>query len=104
MILRETWGKLKQYFPKAPEFPKKKVCSSQCKILEREGQENKALHKMVASKQKTSLQNLCFMINAEFAWAAGLRRQMSYILFHSSLKKKGGNLAGGQCDIALCPR
>ncbi|KAM4646642.1 ubiquitin carboxyl-terminal hydrolase 48 isoform 6-T6 [Amazona ochrocephala] len=58
VISKEAWEKLKQYFPKAPEFPNNKECCSQCKILEREGEENEALHKMMASEQKTSLQNL----------------------------------------------
>ncbi|XP_048823349.1 ubiquitin carboxyl-terminal hydrolase 48-like [Lagopus muta] len=58
VVSKEAWKKLKQYFPKAPEFPNNKECCSQCKILEREGEENKALHKMMASEQKTSLQNL----------------------------------------------
>uniref|UniRef100_A0A8B9EWI2 Ubiquitin carboxyl-terminal hydrolase 48 n=1 Tax=Anser cygnoides TaxID=8845 RepID=A0A8B9EWI2_ANSCY len=58
VVSKEAWKKLKQYFPKAPEFPNNKECCSQCKILEREGEENEALHKMMASEQKTSLQNL----------------------------------------------
>ncbi|XP_054251052.1 ubiquitin carboxyl-terminal hydrolase 48 isoform X4 [Indicator indicator] len=58
VVSKEAWEKLKQYFPKAPEFPNSKECCSQCKILEREGEENEALHKMMASEQKTSLQNL----------------------------------------------
>uniref|UniRef100_A0A803XQJ8 Ubiquitin carboxyl-terminal hydrolase 48 n=1 Tax=Meleagris gallopavo TaxID=9103 RepID=A0A803XQJ8_MELGA len=58
VVSKEAWKKLKQYFPKAPEFPSNKECCSQCKILEREGEENEALHKMMASEQKTSLQNL----------------------------------------------
>ncbi|XP_030363810.1 ubiquitin carboxyl-terminal hydrolase 48 isoform X6 [Strigops habroptila] len=58
VVSKEAWEKLKQYFPKAPEFPNNKECCSQCKILEREGEENEALHKMMASEQKTSLQNL----------------------------------------------
>uniref|UniRef100_A0A8C6NB66 Ubiquitin carboxyl-terminal hydrolase 48 n=1 Tax=Melopsittacus undulatus TaxID=13146 RepID=A0A8C6NB66_MELUD len=58
VVSKEAWEKLKQYFPKAPEFPNNRECCSQCKILEREGEENEALHKMMASEQKTSLQNL----------------------------------------------
>uniref|UniRef100_A0A674KFZ2 Ubiquitin carboxyl-terminal hydrolase 48 n=1 Tax=Terrapene triunguis TaxID=2587831 RepID=A0A674KFZ2_9SAUR len=58
VVSKEAWKKLKQYFPKAPEFPNSKECCSQCKILEREGEENEALHKMMASEQKTALQNL----------------------------------------------
>uniref|UniRef100_A0A8C3T7W9 Ubiquitin carboxyl-terminal hydrolase 48 n=1 Tax=Chelydra serpentina TaxID=8475 RepID=A0A8C3T7W9_CHESE len=58
VVSKEAWKKLKQYFPKAPEFPNSRECCSQCKILEREGEENEALHKMMACEQKTALQNL----------------------------------------------
>ncbi|XP_073873775.1 ubiquitin carboxyl-terminal hydrolase 48 isoform X14 [Macaca fascicularis] len=58
LVSKEAWSKLQQYFPKAPEFPSYKECCSQCKILEREGEENEALHKMIANEQKTSLPNL----------------------------------------------
>ncbi|XP_044523778.1 ubiquitin carboxyl-terminal hydrolase 48 isoform X4 [Gracilinanus agilis] len=58
LVSKEAWGKLQQYFPKAPEFASYKECCSQCKILEREGEENEALHKMIANEQKTSLPNL----------------------------------------------
>ena len=58
LVSKEAWSKLQQYFPKAPEFPSFKECCSQCKILEREGEENEALHKMIANEQKTSLPNL----------------------------------------------
>lgn len=58
LVSKEAWTKLRQYFPKAPEFPSCKECCSQCKILEREGEENEALHKMIANEQKTSLPNL----------------------------------------------
>ncbi|XP_012506398.1 PREDICTED: ubiquitin carboxyl-terminal hydrolase 48 isoform X3 [Propithecus coquereli] len=58
LVSKEAWNKLQQYFPKAPEFPSYKECCSQCKILEREGEENEALHKMIANEQKTSLPNL----------------------------------------------
>ncbi|OWK12811.1 hypothetical protein Celaphus_00014742 [Cervus elaphus hippelaphus] len=58
LVSKEAWSKLQQYFPKAPEFPSHKECCSQCKILEREGEENEALHKMIANEQKTSLPNL----------------------------------------------
>uniref|UniRef100_A0A8C0L3M3 Ubiquitin carboxyl-terminal hydrolase 48 n=1 Tax=Canis lupus dingo TaxID=286419 RepID=A0A8C0L3M3_CANLU len=46
LVSKEAWSKLQQYFPKLP-----------C-ILEREGEENEALHKMIANEQKTSLPNL----------------------------------------------
>uniref|UniRef100_A0A673TWW9 Ubiquitin carboxyl-terminal hydrolase 48 n=1 Tax=Suricata suricatta TaxID=37032 RepID=A0A673TWW9_SURSU len=58
LVSKEAWSKLQQYFPKAPEFPSYRECCSQCKILEREGEENEALHKMIANEQKTSLPNL----------------------------------------------
>ncbi|EHB07082.1 Ubiquitin carboxyl-terminal hydrolase 48 [Heterocephalus glaber] len=58
LVSKEAWSKLQQYFPKAPELPSCRECCSQCKILEREGEENKPLHKMIANEQKTSLPNL----------------------------------------------
>lgn len=58
LVSPEAWSKLRQYFPKAPEFPSYREGCSQCKILEREGEENEALHKMIANEQKTSLPNL----------------------------------------------
>ncbi|XP_061456822.1 ubiquitin carboxyl-terminal hydrolase 48 isoform X2 [Rhineura floridana] len=58
VVSGETWKKLQQYFPNAPEFPSSKDSCSQCKILEREGEENEALHKMMASEQKAHLPNL----------------------------------------------
>lgn len=34
VVSKEAWKKLKQYFPKAPEFPSNKECCSQCKVSE----------------------------------------------------------------------
>uniref|UniRef100_A0A8C0JCT9 Ubiquitin carboxyl-terminal hydrolase 48 n=1 Tax=Chelonoidis abingdonii TaxID=106734 RepID=A0A8C0JCT9_CHEAB len=34
VVSKEAWKKLKQYFPKAPEFPSSKECCSQCKVSE----------------------------------------------------------------------
>ncbi|XP_063001242.1 ubiquitin carboxyl-terminal hydrolase 48 isoform X2 [Elgaria multicarinata webbii] len=58
VISREAWEKLQCYFRSAPEFPNSRDSCSQCKILEREGEENEALHKMMAGEQKASLANL----------------------------------------------
>ncbi|XP_054857186.1 ubiquitin carboxyl-terminal hydrolase 48 isoform X1 [Eublepharis macularius] len=58
IVSREAWEKLCCYFQNAPEFPGSKDSCSQCKVLEREGEENEALHKMMASEQKASLPNL----------------------------------------------
>ncbi|XP_029433962.1 ubiquitin carboxyl-terminal hydrolase 48 isoform X2 [Rhinatrema bivittatum] len=58
VISEEAWQKLKNYFPKAPEFGINQESCSQCKILEREGAENDALNKMMANEQKTALPNL----------------------------------------------
>ncbi|XP_042334853.1 ubiquitin carboxyl-terminal hydrolase 48 isoform X3 [Sceloporus undulatus] len=58
VVSRETWDKLQRYFRSAPEFPSSRDSCSQCKILEREGEENEALHKMMASEQKAYLPNL----------------------------------------------
>uniref|UniRef100_A0A8D2L9K5 Ubiquitin carboxyl-terminal hydrolase 48 n=1 Tax=Varanus komodoensis TaxID=61221 RepID=A0A8D2L9K5_VARKO len=57
-VSREAWEKLRCYFRFAPEFPSGKDSCSQCKILEREGEENEALHRMMAGEQKASLPNL----------------------------------------------
>ncbi|XP_060115140.1 ubiquitin carboxyl-terminal hydrolase 48 [Heteronotia binoei] len=58
VISKEAWKKLHCYFRSAPEFPTSQDSCSQCKILEREGEENEALHKMMASEQKAALPNL----------------------------------------------
>nr|XP_034974348.1 ubiquitin carboxyl-terminal hydrolase 48 isoform X2 [Zootoca vivipara] len=58
VVSGEAWEKLQRYFRNAPEFPNSKDSCSQCKILEREGEENEALHKMMAGEQKASLPNL----------------------------------------------
>ncbi|XP_053136825.1 ubiquitin carboxyl-terminal hydrolase 48 isoform X2 [Hemicordylus capensis] len=58
IVSREAWEKLQCYFRNAPEFPSSRDSCSQCKILEREGEENEALHKMMAGEQKGSLPNL----------------------------------------------
>ncbi|KAJ7306556.1 hypothetical protein JRQ81_009920 [Phrynocephalus forsythii] len=58
VVSREAWEKLRQYFHNAPEFHSSRDSCSQCQVLEREGEENEALHKMMASEQKASLPNL----------------------------------------------
>uniref|UniRef100_A0A670ZR19 Ubiquitin carboxyl-terminal hydrolase 48 n=1 Tax=Pseudonaja textilis TaxID=8673 RepID=A0A670ZR19_PSETE len=58
VVCREAWEKLQRYFRNAPEFPSSRDSCSQCKILEREGEENEALHKMMAGEQKASLPHL----------------------------------------------
>ncbi|XP_007518887.1 ubiquitin carboxyl-terminal hydrolase 48-like [Erinaceus europaeus] len=58
LVSKKTWKKLQQYFPKAPKFPYYKECCSDCKILEREGEENETLYKMMANEQKMSLSDL----------------------------------------------
>ncbi|XP_033015280.1 ubiquitin carboxyl-terminal hydrolase 48 isoform X1 [Lacerta agilis] len=66
VVSGEAWEKLQRYFRNAPEFPNSKDSCSQCKVadssslevLEREGEENEALHKMMAGEQKASLPNL----------------------------------------------
>ncbi|XP_015268118.1 PREDICTED: ubiquitin carboxyl-terminal hydrolase 48 isoform X3 [Gekko japonicus] len=58
VVSKDAWEKLRCYFQGAPEFPTSQDSCSQCKILEREGEENEALHKMMASEQKASLPNL----------------------------------------------
>ncbi|XP_066493077.1 ubiquitin carboxyl-terminal hydrolase 48 isoform X2 [Tiliqua scincoides] len=58
VVCREAWEKLQRYFQNAPEFPNSRDSCPQCKILEREGEENEALHKMMAGEQKSCLPNL----------------------------------------------
>ncbi|KAL7976145.1 hypothetical protein Chor_008242 [Crotalus horridus] len=58
VVCREAWEKLQRYFRNAPEFPSGRDSCLQCKILEREGEENEALHKMMANEQKASLPHL----------------------------------------------
>lgn len=58
IISEEAWKKLKQYFPKAPEFMFDRGPCEQCQILEREGEENEALNKMIANDHKIALANL----------------------------------------------
>ncbi|KAL0978076.1 hypothetical protein UPYG_G00165600 [Umbra pygmaea] len=58
LVTEEVWYKLKVYFPKAPEFNQLQEPCQQCLRLEREGKENEALNRMMASEQKSSLINL----------------------------------------------
>ncbi|XP_054979011.1 ubiquitin carboxyl-terminal hydrolase 48-like isoform X3 [Sorex araneus] len=58
LVSQEIWGKLQYYFPKAPEFPNDKESCPQCKSIEREGEKNNALYKVLASEQKSSLLHL----------------------------------------------
>ncbi|XP_070812409.1 ubiquitin carboxyl-terminal hydrolase 48 isoform X3 [Pituophis catenifer annectens] len=58
VVCRDAWEKLQRYFRNAPEFPSSRDSCSQCKILEREGEENEALHKMMAGEQKGNLPHL----------------------------------------------
>ncbi|XP_053546203.1 ubiquitin carboxyl-terminal hydrolase 48 [Bombina bombina] len=53
-----AWYKLKEYFPKAPEFRYNQESCLQCTLLEREGEKNDALNKMMANEQKSALSNL----------------------------------------------
>ncbi|KAL7837137.1 hypothetical protein SRHO_G00268480 [Serrasalmus rhombeus] len=58
LVSAEVWSKLKVYFPNAPEFTQQQEPCQQCMRLEREGKENEALNRMMATEQKTSLLNL----------------------------------------------
>ncbi|KAM8927094.1 ubiquitin carboxyl-terminal hydrolase 48 isoform 3-T3 [Pelodytes ibericus] len=58
VITDVAWYKLKEYFPKAPEFRHDNESCSQCKVLELEGEKHEALHKMMANEQKVALANL----------------------------------------------
>ncbi|XP_030632377.1 ubiquitin carboxyl-terminal hydrolase 48 isoform X2 [Chanos chanos] len=58
LVSVEVWNKLKVYFPKAPEFTQQQEPCQQCLRLDREGKENEALNRMMATEQKSSLLNL----------------------------------------------
>ncbi|XP_046881720.1 ubiquitin carboxyl-terminal hydrolase 48 isoform X1 [Hypomesus transpacificus] len=58
LVTEEVWSKLRAYFPKAPQFTQQQEPCQQCLRLEREGKENEALNRMMASDQKSSLLNL----------------------------------------------
>ncbi|XP_058857927.1 ubiquitin carboxyl-terminal hydrolase 48 isoform X3 [Acipenser ruthenus] len=58
LVSTEVWNRLKVYFPKAPEFISSQEPCQKCQTLEREDEENEALHKMMANDQKTALLNL----------------------------------------------
>uniref|UniRef100_A0AAY5EZV0 Ubiquitin carboxyl-terminal hydrolase 48 n=1 Tax=Electrophorus electricus TaxID=8005 RepID=A0AAY5EZV0_ELEEL len=58
LVSHEVWGKLKVYFPRAPEFSQRQESCQQCTRMEKEGKENEALNRMMASEQKNSLLNL----------------------------------------------
>ncbi|XP_019911525.2 ubiquitin carboxyl-terminal hydrolase 48 isoform X2 [Esox lucius] len=58
LVTEEVWSKLRVYFPKAPQFNQLQEPCQQCLRLEREGKENEALNRMMASEQKSSLINL----------------------------------------------
>uniref|UniRef100_A0A8C8HWU4 Ubiquitin carboxyl-terminal hydrolase 48 n=1 Tax=Oncorhynchus tshawytscha TaxID=74940 RepID=A0A8C8HWU4_ONCTS len=58
LMTEEVWSKLRVYFPRAPQFTQLQEPCQQCLRLEREGKENEALNRMMASEQKCSLLNL----------------------------------------------
>uniref|UniRef100_A0A8C7M1Z8 Ubiquitin carboxyl-terminal hydrolase 48 n=1 Tax=Oncorhynchus kisutch TaxID=8019 RepID=A0A8C7M1Z8_ONCKI len=58
LVTEEVWSKLRVYFPRAPQFTQLQEPCQQCLRLEREGKENEALNRMMASEQKSSLLNL----------------------------------------------
>ncbi|XP_060707924.1 ubiquitin carboxyl-terminal hydrolase 48 isoform X1 [Hemiscyllium ocellatum] len=55
LVSVETWHRLKAYFPKSPEFPHYHSPCVQCQVLEKEGEENETLSKMMANEQKSAL-------------------------------------------------
>ncbi|XP_006008902.1 ubiquitin carboxyl-terminal hydrolase 48 isoform X2 [Latimeria chalumnae] len=58
LVSDKVWEMLMVYFPKAPQFRHTEESCKNCKVLEREGEENEALNKMMANEQKTALPNL----------------------------------------------
>uniref|UniRef100_A0A674P5T5 Ubiquitin carboxyl-terminal hydrolase 48 n=1 Tax=Takifugu rubripes TaxID=31033 RepID=A0A674P5T5_TAKRU len=58
LISVEVWAKLREYFPKAPEFSQNEEACPQCLMLEQEEKDNEAVSKMMALDQKNQLLNL----------------------------------------------
>lgn len=58
LVSTEVWMKLREYFPKAPEFTHIQQPCQQCLTLEQEEKDNEAVSKMMALDQKNQLLNL----------------------------------------------
>lgn len=58
LVSSEVWTKLREYFPKAPEFTQNQESCQQCLTLEQEEKDNEAVSKMMALDQKNQLLNL----------------------------------------------
>ncbi|KAM9364177.1 ubiquitin carboxyl-terminal hydrolase 48 isoform 1-T2 [Pholidichthys leucotaenia] len=58
LVSAEVWTKLREYFPKAPEFTQSQESCPQCLALEQEERDNEAVSKMMALDQKNQLLNL----------------------------------------------
>uniref|UniRef100_H3BXY1 Ubiquitin carboxyl-terminal hydrolase 48 n=1 Tax=Tetraodon nigroviridis TaxID=99883 RepID=H3BXY1_TETNG len=58
LVSPEVWAKLREYFPKAPEFSQNQEACQQCLMLEQEEKDNEAVSKMMALDQKNQLLNL----------------------------------------------
>ncbi|XP_049895283.1 ubiquitin carboxyl-terminal hydrolase 48 isoform X1 [Epinephelus moara] len=58
LVSTEVWTKLREYFPKAPEFTQNQQPCQQCLTLEQEEKDNEAVSKMMALDQKNQLLNL----------------------------------------------
>uniref|UniRef100_A0A3P8WKN3 Ubiquitin carboxyl-terminal hydrolase 48 n=1 Tax=Cynoglossus semilaevis TaxID=244447 RepID=A0A3P8WKN3_CYNSE len=58
LVSSEVWKKLREYFPKAPEFSGNQQPCQECLTLEQEEKDNEAVSKMMALHQKNQLLNL----------------------------------------------
>ncbi|KAM9361476.1 ubiquitin carboxyl-terminal hydrolase 48 [Symphorus nematophorus] len=58
LVSPEVWTKLREYFPRAPEFTQNQEPCQQCLTLEQEEKDNEAVSKMMALDQKNQLLNL----------------------------------------------
>uniref|UniRef100_A0A3B5LMN2 Ubiquitin carboxyl-terminal hydrolase 48 n=1 Tax=Xiphophorus couchianus TaxID=32473 RepID=A0A3B5LMN2_9TELE len=58
LVSTEVWTKLREYFPRAPEFTHMQEPCRQCLTLEQEEKDNEAVSKMMALEQKNQLLNL----------------------------------------------
>ncbi|OWF55603.1 ubiquitin carboxyl-terminal hydrolase 48-like [Mizuhopecten yessoensis] len=58
LIPDHVWDRLRKYFPDCPEFPQDTPSCDLCNKMNKEEQESKEMHKLLATKQKAALSEL----------------------------------------------
>ncbi|XP_033744613.1 ubiquitin carboxyl-terminal hydrolase 48-like [Pecten maximus] len=58
LVPDHVWNRLRQYFPDCPEFPQGTPSCDLCNKMNKEEQENKDMHKLLATQQKSLLGDL----------------------------------------------